>query len=236
MFYHKSDLCWPYEYKICSLNLNNTAALQLTLHLTGTLESAAYISHDWCYKFSQVGAGSPRQQWLSGQLSIFPLRGIPHRVSWNCRSYLRQIPSTSPNQTNHLATFLWRESKVRQQWPFLQMLAGIRNHRLEGLDLTILSFLSTGHLSGLGKSLGQRGWISQYLPRFDGARIQSAPALLPSKQNYQGMLVSRKKLLSWTYFLTFCLERQRWNWKVNSEEYISRSNYAKLGIIHWVAA
>ena len=48
MFYHKSDLCWPYEYKICSLNLNNTAALQLTLHLTGTLESAAYISHDWC--------------------------------------------------------------------------------------------------------------------------------------------------------------------------------------------
>ena len=110
--------------------------LQLTLHLTGTLESAAYISHDWCYKFSQVGAGSPRQQWLSGQLSIFTLRGIPHRVSWNCRSYLRQIPSTSPNQTNHLATFLWRESKVRQQWPFLQMLAGIRNHRLEGWDLT----------------------------------------------------------------------------------------------------
>ena len=27
-------------------------------------------------------------------------------------------------------------------------------------------------LSGLGKSLGHRGWISQYLPRFDGAWIQ----------------------------------------------------------------
>ena len=27
-------------------------------------------------------------------------------------------------------------------------------------------------LSGLGKSLGRRGWISQYLPRFGGARIQ----------------------------------------------------------------
>ena len=26
--------------------------------------------------------------------------------------------------------------------------------------------------SGLGKSLGHRGWISQYLPRFDGAWIQ----------------------------------------------------------------
>ena len=31
----------------------------------------------------------------------------------------------------------------------------------------------SGNLSGLGKSLGRRGWISQYLPRFDGARIQS---------------------------------------------------------------
>ena len=28
------------------------------------------------------------------------------------------------------------------------------------------------HLSGLGKSLGHLGWISQYLTRFDGARIQ----------------------------------------------------------------
>ena len=27
--------------------------------------------------------------------------------------------------------------------------------------------------SGLGKSLGRRGWISQYLPRLGGARIQS---------------------------------------------------------------
>ena len=27
--------------------------------------------------------------------------------------------------------------------------------------------------SGLRKSLGRRGWISQYLPRFGGARIQS---------------------------------------------------------------
>ena len=31
----------------------------------------------------------------------------------------------------------------------------------------------SGNLSGLGKSLGRRGWISQYLPRFGGARIQS---------------------------------------------------------------
>ena len=29
----------------------------------------------------------------------------------------------------------------------------------------------SGNLSGLGKSLGRRGWISQYLPRFDGAWI-----------------------------------------------------------------
>ena len=30
----------------------------------------------------------------------------------------------------------------------------------------------SGNLSGLGKSLGRRGWISQYLPRFGGAWIQ----------------------------------------------------------------
>ena len=30
----------------------------------------------------------------------------------------------------------------------------------------------SGNLSGLGKSLGRRGWISQYLPRLGGARIQ----------------------------------------------------------------
>ena len=30
-----------------------------------------------------------------------------------------------------------------------------------------------GNLSGLRKSLGRRGWISQYLPRFGGARIES---------------------------------------------------------------
>ena len=28
----------------------------------------------------------------------------------------------------------------------------------------------SGNLSGLGKSLGRQGWISQYLPRFGGAR------------------------------------------------------------------
>ena len=32
----------------------------------------------------------------------------------------------------------------------------------------------SGNLLGLGKYLGRRGWISQYLPRFDGARIQSS--------------------------------------------------------------
>ena len=31
----------------------------------------------------------------------------------------------------------------------------------------------SGNLSGLGKSFGRRGWISQYLPRLGGARIQS---------------------------------------------------------------
>ena len=31
----------------------------------------------------------------------------------------------------------------------------------------------SGNLPGLGKSLGRQGWISQYLPRFGGARIQS---------------------------------------------------------------
>ena len=31
----------------------------------------------------------------------------------------------------------------------------------------------------LGKSLGHRGWISQYLPRFDGARIQSFSTVNP---------------------------------------------------------
>ena len=31
----------------------------------------------------------------------------------------------------------------------------------------------SGNLLGLRKSLGRRGWISQYLPRFGGARIQS---------------------------------------------------------------
>ena len=36
----------------------------------------------------------------------------------------------------------------------------------------------SGNLSGLGKSLGRRGWISHYLPHFDGARIQSARDLL----------------------------------------------------------
>ena len=30
----------------------------------------------------------------------------------------------------------------------------------------------SGNLSGLGKSFGRRGWISQYLPRLGGARIQ----------------------------------------------------------------
>ena len=33
--------------------------------------------------------------------------------------------------------------------------------------------LPSGNLSGLGKSFGRRGWISQYLPRLGGARIQS---------------------------------------------------------------
>ena len=31
----------------------------------------------------------------------------------------------------------------------------------------------SGNLLGLGKSFGHRGWISQYLPRLGGARIQS---------------------------------------------------------------
>ena len=31
------------------------------------------------------------------------------------------------------------------------------------------------NLLGLGKSIGRRVWISQYLPRFGGARIQSLP-------------------------------------------------------------
>ena len=31
----------------------------------------------------------------------------------------------------------------------------------------------SGNLSGLGKSFGRRGWISQYLPRLGGARIHS---------------------------------------------------------------
>ena len=35
----------------------------------------------------------------------------------------------------------------------------------------------SGNLSGLGKSLGRRGWISQYLPRFGRARIQSSLAV-----------------------------------------------------------
>ena len=30
----------------------------------------------------------------------------------------------------------------------------------------------SGNLSGLGKSLGRRGWISQFLPRLGGARTQ----------------------------------------------------------------
>ena len=34
-----------------------------------------------------------------------------------------------------------------------------------------------GYPSGLGKSLEHRGWISQYLPRSDGARIQGCPTL-----------------------------------------------------------
>ena len=33
----------------------------------------------------------------------------------------------------------------------------------------------SGNLSGLGKSFGRRGWISQYLPRLGGARIQCYP-------------------------------------------------------------
>ena len=40
----------------------------------------------------------------------------------------------------------------------------------------ILSYhYPSGHLSGFGKSLGHRGWISQYHPHFDGARIQYLP-------------------------------------------------------------
>ena len=39
----------------------------------------------------------------------------------------------------------------------------------------------SGNLSGLGKSFGHRGWISQYLPRLGGARIQSAPWRLRSR-------------------------------------------------------
>ena len=35
----------------------------------------------------------------------------------------------------------------------------------------------SGNLLGLGKSLGRRGWISQYLPRFGGAQIQPSLAL-----------------------------------------------------------
>ena len=37
--------------------------------------------------------------------------------------------------------------------------------------------LPSGNLSGLGKSFGRRGWISQYLPRLGGARIQSPPCI-----------------------------------------------------------
>ena len=32
----------------------------------------------------------------------------------------------------------------------------------------------SGNLSGLGKSLGRRGWISQHLPRFVGAQMYLA--------------------------------------------------------------
>ena len=44
---------------------------------------------------------------------------------------------------------------------------------LLSLDTPTLEASPSGNLSGLRKSLGRRGWISQYLPRFGGARIHS---------------------------------------------------------------
>ena len=44
------------------------------------------------------------------------------------------------------------------------------NISLDPRDLPVAS--PSGNLSGPGKSLGCRGWISQYLPRLGGARIQ----------------------------------------------------------------
>ena len=37
----------------------------------------------------------------------------------------------------------------------------------------------SGNLSGLGKSLGRRGWISQYLPSFGGVRTFSSSLIHP---------------------------------------------------------
>ena len=76
-----------------------------TSNIAGDITITNTIKHTKKHKLghSQVtggsSLGSPRQHWLSGSPSIFTLRGIPHHVSWNCRSYLSQIPSTSPNLT-----------------------------------------------------------------------------------------------------------------------------------------
>ena len=45
-------------------------------------------------------------------------------------------------------------------------------HPLLPQDFRRPSTFPSGHLSGLRKSLEHWGWISQYLPRFGGARIQ----------------------------------------------------------------
>ena len=49
----------------------------------------------------------------------------------------------------------------------------------------------SGNLSGLRKSLRRRGWISQYLPRFGGARIQSDFSASKSNVNYSPPLSLR---------------------------------------------
>ena len=50
-----------------------------------------------------------------------------------------------------------------------QNLGGIGKSIPSALEIS----LDPRDFSGLGKSLGRRGWISQYLPRLGGARIHS---------------------------------------------------------------
>ena len=125
---------------------------QLPLHRLFSLLDAHLLLH------SKILSWHSPLHWTLGCMHYILLA----RNSISNSNWQLMIMKLSPFLLDNLA---W--SLVFLSWP---------DHSLficrEGLVLT-LSIPPSGNPLGLKKSLGHQGWISQYLPRFGGARIQS---------------------------------------------------------------